>query len=684
MTRDKQIITLSKINGYRKFLGSKTLQLKKCIEWGFNVPNFIALPSNISAELFADKAMRDSVTQQITQHLPAKKYAVRSSALIEDSQESSFAGQFSTQLDVGPGNLSESIYEVLKQAHAFLNGDLQSFSIIVQEYIDPEIAGVTFTRNPNGSREMIVEYGAVVGEQIVGGSVTPEKFVCYWNEKTLSKLPKVLLRNDITGQCKMLEEKNNFPQDVEWCVSGDNFYILQTRPITTITDQIYNQIKYLEDFLQKKEIYYFAKTEISEIAPRPTLITLDLLKMIYAEDGPVASVYRKYGVRYTDTNFLVVIGNELYVDKEKEIQSLLPSYSYFLNKANLPKIGIDSKIFITLKNSFNLNKIKTGIFKELFGRLKKKLAQESDSQSIKEAIDRFLKDYQLIFEINLLSGLAMKKVEVLLKKEPINMLDIVAGGFSLANADEYNISCPKKLSGNSLELSDDSKFLSREISVSEINKNFDSWWKDLPNYKQSLFRNTLVEVAIFNRLREYGRWLTVKNINRLRDRLLEYAVQKMIKNREDIFFCSLTDSVHGTIRQDQIEKSKAEYEKYKDFNLPSMIRSAYVTMEEETQGVSAGVAQGVLLEADSIAQVSGEEKIILYTEILSPDLTAYFDKISGIVSYRGGLLSHLAIMARENNIPVVVGFSMTESDIKVGEVVSINGSSGKIARVDET
>jgi pyruvate,water dikinase len=64
--------------------------------------------------------------------------------------------------------------------------------------------------------------------------------------------------------------------------------------------------------------------------------------------------------------------------------------------------------------------------------------------------------------------------------------------------------------------------------------------------------------------------------------------------------------------------------------------------------------------------------------MLSPDLTKYFDRISGIVSNNGGILSHLAIMAREKNIPVVVGYSITNGKFKLGDQIQIDGSSGKI------
>ena len=75
------------------------------------------------------------------------------------------------------------------------------------------------------------------------------------------------------------------------------------------------------------------------------------------------------------------------------------------------------------------------------------------------------------------------------------------------------------------------------------------------------------------------------------------------------------------------------------------------------------------------------QKLFLYTEILSPSLTKYFDRIDGIVSENGGLLSHLAIVAREKNIPVIIGFSLSNSVLKLGDPVQIDGSIGKIKKI---
>jgi pyruvate,water dikinase len=123
-------------------------------------------------------------------------------------------------------------------------------------------------------------------------------------------------------------------------------------------------------------------------------------------------------------------------------------------------------------------------------------------------------------------------------------------------------------------------------------------------------------------LREYGRWLTVKYISAFRQQ--------------------------GGHTQDDIN-TKNQY------NFPSRLTNLSITPAQTLTAVSTGSAEGVLKSADQI--LLDDRNIILYTKVLSPELTKYFPQISGIVSEQGGLLSHLAIIAREKNLPVLVNYN---------------------------
>lgn len=675
------IIQPQEIDQNKKFLGNKTLNLKKCVDWGFNVPKFLAIPSHASSELYSSDILKKEIVQEAIRILHCKKYAVRSSALIEDSENQSFAGQFKTKLNLSSNELIGGIGEVLKQANDFLHGELDKFSIIIQEYIAPDISGVTFTRNPNGSREMIIEYGFCEGEKIVSGEMKPKKNCFFWDESNI-KLPREFLSNQIVEKFKDIEKKNKFPQDIEWCIKDNQFYLLQTRFITTITSKQYEQINFLEKQLLESKKYFFEKTEISEIAPRPTEFTLSLLKLIYSKNGPVSEVYEKYGINYSDTNFLHIIGNELFVDKEREIQGLLPAYSYLQNKNFAPKFSNYSKIIPTIKNLFFLNKIQTNSYEQIFHKLKTKIEIVGNEQDFKTALRIFLTDYKLIFETNLLSGLAIKKLNSLLKNDSVKLPDILNESCLFIDLNKYKVASPQNLKGNSLEIFDESDFVSTEKIENQSRSKVSQWWGKTPSFKKKIFQDTIKEAIIYNRLRELGRWLTIKNITAIRDILLNSAESKRFNDFKNIYFADIKEVIGNQIDEMVCEKRKNIYYQYNEYCLSNSITSSFIQKRVKILGVSAGLAKGILKKREYLdSEKVKSKKIILYTEILSPDLTKYFDKISGIVSENGGLLSHLAIVAREKSIPVIVGLPLSNSIFKLGDYVQIDGSNGKIEKI---
>lgn len=634
------------IDQIKNAIGPKARNLQSLIDAGFNVPKFVAISNAEVCELMdkngkiAERRLKDFV-DKIEAEFSCTEYAVRSSALIEDSAKGSFAGQFKTEIAHNKNQLPLAITAVLNHAFEYLNGDLGKFSFIVQEYIDADFSGVAFTRNPLGGREMVIEYHRGIGEDIVGGRVKPHKKEFYWNQLDIdSDLPNF---REAFEKFKKIEQLFHGPQDIEWCIKDGAWYFLQARPITTLSTDQYEQFKFLDSALPENKKFFFEKTEISEIAPRPSPATWNLLEQIYAKDGPIQQVYSRYGVTYSAQNFLHLIGGELYVDREREIKTLLPSYSYLSKNDFQPHFASFRGFFRTIKNIIALNKISTSNYKKLIPRIHEKLNEQfPKEEKFEAAVKIFLKNYELIFEINLLAQRAVKKLEQALRKEPISaayILSIPVGDLNIEFDDSDFV-------GNSLETADESPFVKFPPSTSN-KKEFQIWFDSLPAWKKKYFSPIVEAAQIFNKLREFGRYITVKNVSRLRK----------ILHREG---------------------KKLDGEKYLKHQLPSRLTSSPISIVDKPIGVSKGKAQGKLITESQISQYPGG---ILYTKILSPDLTKYFSQIKGIVSESGGLLSHLAIMAREKGIPVVVNFDISHAEIKIGDFIEIDGEAGVVDKI---
>ncbi len=675
MSKTKHILKIEDIAD-SKTVGGKTFSLKRLYDHGFNIPLFIAIPTHVVEKIDNNINILDEIVTEIKDYFKETPLAIRSSALIEDSRNSSHAGQFLTKTNVRQKDVRDALIEVIHYAKGQLNNNLEQFSIIVQEFIKPETFGVIFTRNPIGTREMQIEYGTFNGNEVVGGSVTPDKLNLYWNS---SVMPSYLV--EVVKQAKSIEEFFSFPQDIEWCIRNNNLHILQSRPITTITDRQYTDIKTLEELLPSNDRYYFERTTLTEMAPYPSNFTFDLLRKLYKQSGPVDNVYRKHNIKYKNTNFLIFIGNTLYVDKDKEVKSLLPVYTFKNNTK--PKLSLSSfsDLITTLKNIYHLNTIKTDTYDDLYRTLTSHYTQHP-THTIEKSIEIFLKQYETVFEINLLAGITYKKMEVYLKNEPVLIPDILTNADIFINTKNFTLPVlDMPLIGNSIDISDESAFIFKNNAKKAATL---KWWNEVSIHKKKLFKKIISKALVWNIMREMSRQLVVKNISIIRQHLLDIAKENKFSDIKDIYFATIEEIINNRISDKIYKDRKNVFINYSSINYPYRLMSWIEKKESKLQGVSSGIAYGVLTTKSMllVTDRKAEEKVILYTDILSPDISLYFDKISGIVSNYGGSLSHMAIVAREHNIPVVVGFDITKSKIKIGSKVEINGSEGTIIAIE--
>ena len=203
--------------------------------------------------------------------------AVRSSATAEDLPDASFAGQQETYLNIrGEKNLLEAVHKCwasLYGARAIYYRAKQGFddrsvniAVVVQQLINAEKAGVMFTSHPvTGEPLSIIEGSWGLGESVVSGSVSPDKYV--FDQRTGKVTDRLIARKTIeivsdgdhgtrtqdipadrqelavltddevtrlAAYGKVAETHYGVPQDVEWGIVGNTIYILQSRPITTI------------------------------------------------------------------------------------------------------------------------------------------------------------------------------------------------------------------------------------------------------------------------------------------------------------------------------------------------------------------------------------------------------------------------------------------------------------------
>ena len=168
-------------------------------------------------------------------------YAVRSSAIGEDGENASFAGQYETVTDVKAEDVPEAIKTVLASARnervkAYADYS-EGVAVVIQRFVKPRFAGVVFTSDviTGKDEELVGNYVKGEGEQLVSGAANAEEFrinaikYAYKGPSEFAPYAKKLGR-----YCMEIRRLYGMPMDIEWAVSGGKVYILQARPITTL------------------------------------------------------------------------------------------------------------------------------------------------------------------------------------------------------------------------------------------------------------------------------------------------------------------------------------------------------------------------------------------------------------------------------------------------------------------
>jgi Pyruvate phosphate dikinase, AMP/ATP-binding domain/Cyclic nucleotide-binding domain len=288
--------------------GAKAVGLGEAARAGLPIPPGVALAGSVvdavaSGDESTIEAMRTLVGPL------GGPLAVRSSAVDEDGAEASFAGQHLTLLNVpSAGEVSSSVREVWWSANSDSAITYRqrvglftrpSVGVVVQALLDPESAGVMFTRNPiSGADERVIEASWGLGEAVVAGLVIPDHFRLDRSGGVLERRPgrkqlairsrpaggtfeeeipaeraeQLCLDDDQLGELHRLaercEEVYGPDRDIEWAFAGGRLYLLQCRAITRAGGDKKPMAGAPVDVLHGTRLFgALDKSELEQIAP---------------------------------------------------------------------------------------------------------------------------------------------------------------------------------------------------------------------------------------------------------------------------------------------------------------------------------------------------------------------------------------------------------------------------------
>ncbi len=232
-------------------------------------------------ELIKHASMPDDIKTEIESQfaiLDSQFVAVRSSATAEDGADHAWAGQLDSYLNTTQDTLLEKVQHcwaslftpraIFYRFEKGLDTTKISVAVVVQKMVNSEKSGIAFSVHPvtEDRNQIIIEAGFGLGEAIVSGSVTPDSYV-------ITKQPREIIDINVSNQTRAMyrkagggnewldiPEKGNtqvfndseiltlseiimaienhygFPCDIEWAFEGGKFYIVQSRPITTLSN----------------------------------------------------------------------------------------------------------------------------------------------------------------------------------------------------------------------------------------------------------------------------------------------------------------------------------------------------------------------------------------------------------------------------------------------------------------
>ncbi|KGK90229.1 phosphoenolpyruvate synthase [Clostridium sp. HMP27] len=222
------------------------------------------------------KEIEEAINENILKLGEKHAYAVRSSATAEDLPTASFAGQQDTYLNIFG---KDAIVQHVRKCWASLfteraiiyriqnNFDHRKvfLAVVVQQMIFPQASGIMFTADPVTSNRKVLSIDASfgLGEALVSGLVNSDIYklrdgIIIDKKISTKKIAIYTLKDGGTREQEIEEDMRNVqtlsdeqilqladigrriekhfasPQDIEWCLAEGKFYIVQSRPITTL------------------------------------------------------------------------------------------------------------------------------------------------------------------------------------------------------------------------------------------------------------------------------------------------------------------------------------------------------------------------------------------------------------------------------------------------------------------
>ncbi|MDQ5883371.1 MAG: Phosphoenolpyruvate synthase [Patescibacteria group bacterium] len=725
----------------------------------------------------------DEITSQF-KNLDTKYVAVRSSATAEDGADHAWAGQLDSFLNTTENDLLEKVQHcwaslftpraIFYRFEKGLDTTKISVAVVVQKMVNSEKSGIAFSVHPvtEDRNQMIIEAGLGLGEAIVSGSVTPDAYVVNKNPKEIidtnvSTQSKALYRTEGGGNTwkdltkeesesqvlskeqifelaiiiETIENHYGFPCDIEWAFEDGKFYIVQSRPITTLSPIAESKQKekwviaagdfnapFIKNYCTSlgyakyKEEYGFVKLvgcachngDIDYIVVPSTWDSAHIaLKNIVTQD-PIfldktldkIEDFGKEFNKWTEVNFL---DNNLKNLNNKEILNLLNEFikkqSFLYTKGTIFSI-LDYGKYKFVED--NLNKILTT-----------KITDEKDRA---DAFEVFTTPTKNSFQLD--HELEMKEMLLEYQNDPVfnQLIDVenipsiekqypdfwkkIKNHTQKYNWIFYSYMGPAYTEKDFIKIAKD--MLSKKTNLLDSINDHQESVKNILNKRKiylkrigpTNFENTILTIAekmvwAKPRRKDYQS----KSYYHL-SFLFEEIASRAGLTMDQVFYCTL-EMLNDVLEGKKIKINEIDNIRKLHVAIPTGSGEVIVYVGEDAENFCKNEIQEVKKHSN-LKEIKGStaykgfargvvkiinkpqdmEKMnhgdILVSLATTPDIVTAMKKAQAIVTDKGGLTCHAAIVARELKIPCVVGTEISTQILKDGDEVEVDASGGII------
>ena len=596
----------------------------------------------------------------------------RSSSVVEDTAESSMAGQFESVIGIdGFDDFVDAVVEVLDSRVRAGAAD-EPIAVLVQPLLEPRFGGVMFGIDPVSGRTDRRLVTAVHGgpDPLVSGEVDGSRYLVDLGAKVLefeqndgAALPTTVLRQ-LVGLSNQVAEVFGAPQDVEWAIAEDgSLRLLQSRHVTTEIRGV-----------PSGPIY--GPGPIAETFPEPlTELECDLWVRPLC-DGVREAVQLAGTANPSDlakTDVVVVVQGHVAIDL-RLAGEITPKMTLAHRLNPVPAAR-------RLRSAWRVGRLRTAmphLAEDLLQRVDSDLEavpplEELTSRQLFALIHRSSKILRALHAHEILMGMLTDTGSNRMTGASVALRILVEARRDGVSDEEIVLRSPAVLALTAPRVGPTAD-MPVEASAIDLGDNRQS-----PNDNGILREALRLRVRWLQELSGRAAWALGERLTATGDLTRPELIRHITLDHLEAVATKRAVVIPALVSTHEHDFGQPLPAR---FQLSDLARPIPVERDGKAGVGGTGAGGGVGTGIVTYDAENPPTNAVLVTTTLTPGLAPLLGRLQGIVAETGSVLSHLAILAREAGVATVVGYTGAMSEVPEGATVTVDGDTGQVT-IDE-